>query len=264
MSNTRAHWAGENAIVSQKTVDGVDESLGRQRRQHDVTHQRDVAIPVALGFGRECVGAEEARMHRDVAQRGEAPGRDQHLALALEIEPVTRLDVDARDAFGQQGVEAGQRARHELFHAGGPRGLDARQDTAAGPRDLLVGGAPKPHLELVGAMAAEDEVGMTIDEAGRHEAAAAVDHQIGIAPGRQVAIRTHEGDPSVARRDGAVLDDPEAGTRRIQRRDPGASPQSVHSGLVGHARLRDGSAEPSIRQTPSDPPPCTSFFSSRR
>ena len=128
-------------------------------------------------------------------------------------------------AFGQQRVEPGQRARDELFLAGGPRCLDARQDAAAGPRDLLVGGTLKPHLEFVprGCRPKTRWVWQSM-RPGVIEPAAAIERPVGVAPGRQVAIGTHEDDTAVTGRDGAVLDQPEPGARRIQRRDPGVSP----------------------------------------
>ena len=55
------------------------------------------------------------------------------------------------------------------------RRLDRGDDAAAGARDLLVARAGQPHLELVGAVAAIDQVGVAVDQARRDPAAVAVD-----------------------------------------------------------------------------------------
>ncbi len=110
--------------------------------------------------------AEEGRFDADVAMPGECARGAQHLELVVGRQAVTRLDLDRRDAFGDQGVETGERARDQLGLAGLARRAHRRDDAAAGAGDLFVTGARKPHRPLVGAVAAVDEVGVAIDQAG--------------------------------------------------------------------------------------------------
>src|SRR5690606_17133780 len=86
--------------------------------------------------------------------------------------------------------------------AGGGHGGD---DAAAGAGDLLVGRPVEALLELAGAVAAEDQVGVAVDQAGGDPAAveAVGFHRV---MHRQVGARTGEGDAAVLDQDGAVLD----------------------------------------------------------
>ena len=62
-------------------VDRVDQSFGRQRRQHLVADEVDVVVAAPGVFGRQRVRAEEGRAHGD-AMRVAEPARDAQL-LAL-------------------------------------------------------------------------------------------------------------------------------------------------------------------------------------
>ena len=136
----------------------------------------------------------------------------QRLRLVVEVEPVAGLDLDRRDAFGDQRIEARQRLPHQLVLARRAQRLDGRDDAAAGPRHLFVGGAGQPHLELVGAVAGMDEMGVAVDQAGRDPAAVAVDDLGAGGSGRgKLGFRAGIDDPAAARGDRAVLDDAEAG-----------------------------------------------------
>ncbi len=72
-------------------------------------------------------------------------------------------------------IEPRQRLPDEFVLARGAHVLDRRDDAAARARYLLVGRALEPHAPLVGAVAGVDDVGVAIDEAGRHQPPAAVD-----------------------------------------------------------------------------------------
>ena len=158
-----------------KTVDRVHQPYCGDRRQHLIGDQIDVGILVALGFRRQCMRAEEARAHRDFPFNCQPPRRAQRLRLVLEVEPVARLDLDRRNPFGNQGIQARQRLRNEFVLACGPERLHRRDNAAAGLRNLLIRRPGKPRLELVGAVAGMDEVGMAIDQPGRDQPSPAID-----------------------------------------------------------------------------------------
>ncbi len=94
-------------------------------------------------------------------------------------------------------------------------------------RDLFIGGAGQPHLELIGAVAGMDEMGVAVDQAGRDPAAFAIDDLGACRRGSgEFVFRTGIGDPAVARGERAALDDAEAGCSRGQRRKPGIAPDA--------------------------------------
>ena len=52
--------------------------------------------------------AEEGGDHVDVPLRPQPPGRRELPGLCVEVEPIAGLDLDGRDALGDQGVEPWQ------------------------------------------------------------------------------------------------------------------------------------------------------------
>ena len=69
----------------------------------------DVGVLVALGFRRQRMRAEEGGAYRNVAFVAEPARRAQRLRLVLEVEPVAGLDLDRRDALGDQRIQPRQR-----------------------------------------------------------------------------------------------------------------------------------------------------------
>ncbi len=126
-----------------------------------------------------------------------------------------------------QRIEPRQRLGDQVVLGRRAGGLDGGKNAAAGARDLLVAGAGEPQLELVRAVAAVDEVGVAVDQARRDPAAFEIDAFCRVQ-GRLLGARPDPGDAAIRCRDGAVLDDAEAGTRRVQRRDPGMRPKPIH------------------------------------
>ena len=64
-----------------------------------------------------------------------------------------------------QCVEARQGGCDELIFTRRTRRLHGREDSAAGPGDLFVGGPRKSQLEFVRAIAGVNEVRVTVDQA---------------------------------------------------------------------------------------------------
>src|SRR3954465_14538137 len=121
------------------------------------------------------MGAEIGRRDRDRALLAEPAHGAKLTQLGLGLEAVAALDLDRRDALGEERVEARQGGADERILrrlAGGAHGCG---DTAARPRDIGVALAGEPALELVGAVAGEDEMGVAVDQSRRDPAAGAVD-----------------------------------------------------------------------------------------
>ena len=177
----------------------------------------DVVAAASRVLGRQRMGAEEGGAHRHAVGLAEAPRHAQLLALVFEREAVAGLDLDGADAVGQQLFEPRRGLREERVFVGLARGAHRGDDAAAGLRHLFVAGARQPHRELVGALAAVDQVGVAVDQARRDEGAAAVvPRQRGVLrPARRRARRSrrmralldHDGGhrpaPASARRSGA-------------------------------------------------------------
>ncbi len=118
-----------------------------------------------------------------------------------------------------------------------PRRLHGGDDAAPGAGDLLIGGAGEPQLELMGAVAAENEMGVAVDQAGGDPAALAVDGLVGLEA-RRVGGAAGEDDAPVAGGDDAVLDNAEPAFRRGERGQSRPAPQPVAThlhALAAHA-----------------------------
>ena len=68
----------------------------------------------------------------------------------------------------------GSAAATKLIGAGLPRRFHRGNDAATGARDCFVARTRQALLELVGAVAAVNQMGMTVDQAGRDPAAGAI------------------------------------------------------------------------------------------
>ena len=162
----------------------------------------------------------------------------QHLALGVEIEPVAGLDLERRDALGQQRAHARLAGAEQLVFGGGARRAHGRQDAAAALRDLGVGGAVQPRLELVAAVAGVDDVRVAVDQSRSDPRAAAVDGPIRAQFGRQLGARAQPGDPPVAHRQRRIADLAVPANRRRSRfghrREMHVGPHAI----AVHARLR--------------------------
>src|SRR5213079_3161597 len=111
------------------------------------------------------------------------------------------FDLDRRYPLADQSVEPRQRAGSELSLAGCPRRRDRRDNAAPRTRDLFVACSLQPQLELVGAVSAEDQMGMTIDQSGRDPPPAAIDPFGGIGVRWKVGTVACEDDAAIPRGD---------------------------------------------------------------
>ncbi len=154
--------------------------------------------------------------------------------LGLGIETITGLDLDGGCALADQRIEPRQRACNQLGLGRLACCGNRRDDAAAGARDLLIARALQAKLELMRAIAAEHEMGVAIDQAGRDPAAAAIDPLDGVRVHRKIRLRTRINDAAVARRDQPALDLAEIGAVAAHRGEPGVVPDPVEA--LCHAR----------------------------
>lgn len=190
-------------------IDRVGQARGGDGRQHVAADEIDIGVFVATSLGRHRMGAEEGRRHRERPDLAQPPRRLQRLHLSNALQAVARFYLKRGDAFGDQRIDARQGRRQQLVLARGPRRLHGRDDAAARPRQLLVGGAGQAQLELVRAVAAMDDVGVAIDQARRDPAAGAIDN-VGRRIGGRVGLRAGIDDVAAVRGDQALVDEAEA------------------------------------------------------
>ena len=194
-------------------VDGVGEARARDGRNRFLTDELDVGVATTRKFRGQRVRREQGRAHvdADVCRHG-ARGL-QHPPLGRRVEPVARLDLDRRHAFGRERREPRPALRDERVGRRGARRTHRRRDAAARTRDLRVGRAFEAALEFVRAVAGVDEVRVAVDETRRDPAAAGIERarSAGDAPAARASRR------------------PRRSARRRSRARPRGSPRTVPS-----------------------------------
>ena len=158
--------------------------------------------------------------------------------LGFGVEPIAGFDLDRRHALADQRVEPRQRAGDEFGLAGRPRRSDRRDNAAARARDLFVACALQPQLELVRAVSAENQMGMTIHQSGRDPPPRAIDPLGRIGIRWKIGTRAGKDDAAIARCDHAMLDHAELGQILPNGGEPGIVPDSIEA--LGHAASLDG------------------------
>ncbi len=125
-----------------------------------------VDMRLRLRARRHRMGAQEGGHHLDRAQLAQRAGYAQLPALVFQGEAVAGFDFDRGHALGQHGVQARQRGGQQGALIGGAGRAHGGDDAAARTGDVGVAGALQALLELVGAVAGIDQVGMAVDQAG--------------------------------------------------------------------------------------------------
>ncbi|MNX64195.1 N-formimino-L-glutamate deiminase [compost metagenome] len=132
----------------------------------------DVGVGV-LALGHR-VGPHEGRHHVDGLVAVELVEHLELLELGVEVEAVAALGFNGGRAVGEHGRKVTLGLAVEGVEGGLAGLLDRRVDAAARRHDLGVGGAPGAQFELALAAAAEDQVGVRVDQTGGDDAAAGV------------------------------------------------------------------------------------------
>ncbi len=208
-------------------VDADREALlggGGDQLVHDLADIMGAAIAL---LGRERVKRKQGRNDADGLIFAEFCGDPEQPQLARRIEAVAGLDLDGRAAAAHQRMKA-PAALLDQFIVGRRRGvLDRGSDSATGGRNLLIGCAGATHRVLVGAGAAEDEMGVAVDQARRDPGAAERDHFLRAKTGKLGAL-ADTNDIAVLDADRTIFDDPERIARLLlERCDPAVDEQPV-------------------------------------
>jgi hypothetical protein len=126
-------------------------------------------------LGRHRMRPEVGRLDADGVLRGELARDAQQATLVAARQAVARLDLDRRDPFGQQRLQAPRRLRIQRLVVAAPRRLDRGADAASGTGNLLVTGALQAQLKLARPLSAVHEVRVAVDQARRNQGALQVD-----------------------------------------------------------------------------------------
>ncbi|KAG0771410.1 hypothetical protein G6F22_016498 [Rhizopus arrhizus] len=131
--------------------------------------------------------AEEGGHHVDPAFLAQCTRHLQLLAFVGQGQAVAGFDLERGHAFGAHRQQAWAAFAGQLFRRRGAGGTHGGDDAAAGTGDLRIADALQALLELVGAVAGVDQMGVAVDQSRRDPAAFAVDAggrlQVGIAAG---------------------------------------------------------------------------------
>ncbi len=241
-------------MLSQKASTEIGQAVRCDRRQHRADRV-DVGRGIALGLRRHGVRAQEAGVDVDPAFAAKPPRGAQLAALGREVEAVSRFDLDRGDALGDQCVEAGQGGGDELVLARQARGLHGRCDAATAFGELFVARAGEPQLELLGTVAAVDEMGVAVDEARRDPAAGAVDALLRIEGGGCILGWACVDDLAAGLRDKPVLNETEPGPVGRKCRQTAVMPQMIDRHCARHL-TRAGAALPTGRSPARSPRSC--------
>ena len=141
------------------------------------------------------------------------------------FQPVAGFDLDGRDAFRQQRIEARQGCSHQRFFVASRVAVTVDRMPPP-PGDLLVAGAFQPHLELGGAVAGIDQMGVAVDQPRRDPAALAVDASAASWP-LSIGVRADKGDPPATTTDRAVPDGAIGLPGGVHGRDPRIDPKAI-------------------------------------
>ena len=168
-----------------------------------------VALPrgfVAARFGRELVRGQAGRHEAD--RRGGVGVADGAELLQLALPSPARTRSWPRRWWCRSAPSCAARARTFVVSCssrGLARGAHGGGDPAAGRRDLLVGLALQPAVELRLAQAGERDVRVRVDEARDGRGPARVEVVVDGQPAGRSLSRPDEGEASVADHDDRVL-----------------------------------------------------------
>ena len=126
----------------------------------------------------------------------------QHLKFRFNIEAIAGFDLDSGDTFGEKRLQPTVCRSKQFVFRCGARHFHSRGNAAACFGDFGIGNASETHLELMGAIAAINDMSVAIDEAGRNQSALAINRPSALGLG----ARTHPGDGAAFHQNGAIRD----------------------------------------------------------
>lgn len=118
------------------------------------------------------MGTEQRGQHPYRTQFAETAGHAQHLQLTFDGQTVTGLDLQRGHTIGQQRIETRQAGGDQFVLARCTSGAHAAENAATVAGDGFVADTFQALLELSSAVAGIDQMGVAVDQAWGHHAAA--------------------------------------------------------------------------------------------
>jgi len=200
---------GEGVVVAEDVAIAGQAGCGHFR--DELFGDKANVFVTAIGeLGRNGVRGEQCGDDEDGTLLPEAGDHAQYLELGFAIEAVAGFGFERGGAEAEHPV-AMAACRDEKFVLGGGAGeLDSSQNASAGLGDLLVGGSGDALLELRGAVAGEDQMGVRVDKTGSDATAFGVDDDGARRDfGLKLRVRGSGFDTAVFDEQGSVGDDGE-------------------------------------------------------
>jgi hypothetical protein len=200
---------GEGMVVAEDIAEAGEAVLGDVREQI-VGDEAEIAWAVVLELRRH--GMRSQQRGND-AQRGALLERAEDvedLQFGVAGEAVAGLGFNGGGAATEEPVSVVEGGYGEVFEALVAGLADSGEDSTACGSDLLIGLAGDALLELGDAVAAEDEMGVGVDEAGEDGAFGGVDD--GMVRGKvtlESGVRADGEDAAVSKVNGRVMEDAE-------------------------------------------------------
>ena len=162
-----------------------------QEGQHEAADLVGVALRITLELGGDGVRAEkgEGDIHRGLVVERQQGFEQTQFRCGLQA--VAGLGFDGGRAVGEHAQKARAGLGDERLDAGGARGADGGDDSAAGCQDVEVLGTFEPHLVFLGPVAAPDDVRVRVDETGHDHAAGGVQRRLVGVGGAQFGGGAH-------------------------------------------------------------------------
>ena len=191
-----------------KGVDAGRELLPCDLGNELVDDLADIMRAAVALVGGKRVEREKRRHHANRLALAELVRQLEQPQFALRVESVSGLHFDGRAAAAHQRVEACAALLEQLVVGGGFGLRDGRGNSAARFRDFLIARAGAAHGMLVGAVAAEDQVRVAVDQARSDPCPAERIDFFGAITGEFGAF-TDANDLSVGDSDRAIVDNAE-------------------------------------------------------
>ncbi len=174
------------------------------RRNYPFDQERHIPFGIALELGRYNMRSEERAHDPHRLLRGQPAVYTEQLELGIQVEAVTALALDSRDAQCQHLFQEAGGSKGELLLARYPGMTHGRGDATTAPGDLEIAAADDTLLELVCSPASEREMCVTVDQSGDHKSPAGIEPLCAMKFRGQLSLGTNPSDRTVVPGQGRI------------------------------------------------------------
>ena len=164
------------------------------RRNHPFDQERHIRFGIAPELGRYNMRTEERAHDPHRLLRGQPAVYPEQLELGIQVEAVTALALDSRDAQCQHLFQEAGGSSGELLLARHPGMTHGRSDATAAPGDLEVTAAKEALLELVCSPPSESEMRVAVNEPRNYQSPLCIEPLCVMKFRRQLTLGTNPPD----------------------------------------------------------------------